>query len=41
MGKVATVGIASSPPTIVIGTIGTPARMAISTNPPRPKHCSS
>ena len=30
-------GIASSAPTTAMGIIGTPARMAISTKPPRPK----
>ena len=30
------IGIVSSVPTIAIGTIGTPARIAVSTNPPRP-----
>ncbi len=33
-------GIASSLPTMAIGTIGTPARMAISTKPPRPNRRS-
>ena len=36
----ANVGIASSAPTTAIGTIGTPARIAASTNPPRPKRRS-
>ncbi len=35
-----TIGIDSSAPTTAIGTTGTPARMAISTNPPRPNRCS-
>ena len=30
------IGIVSSVPTIAIGTIGTPARIAVSTKPPRP-----
>ena len=33
-------GIDSSAPTTAMGTIGTPARMAVSTNPPRPKRRS-
>ena len=33
-------GIDSSAPTTAIGMIGTPARMAISTKPPRPKRRS-
>ena len=36
----ANVGIASSAPTTAIGTIGTPARIAASTKPPRPKRRS-
>ena len=34
------VGIDSSAPTTAIGMIGTPERIAISTNPPRPKRWS-
>ena len=34
------IGIDSSAPTTAMGTIGTPARMAISTNPPRPNRRS-
>ena len=35
-----TIGIDSSAPTTAIGTTGTPDRIAISTNPPRPKRWS-
>ena len=34
------IGIDSSAPTTAIGMTGTPARMAISTKPPRPKRRS-
>ena len=34
------VGIASSAATTTIGAMGTPARMAVSMNPPRPKRAS-
>jgi len=33
-------GITSSVPVMATGRIGTPARMATSMNPPRPKRCS-
>ena len=36
----ARIGIDSSAPTTAMGTMGTPARMAVSTNPPRPKRLS-
>ena len=36
----AKIGIASSPPTSAIGTIGTWARIAVRTKPPRPKRRS-
>ena len=34
-------GIASAPPTVAIGTIGTPARIAIFTKPVRPARVAS
>ena len=40
VGRRNTIGIASSEPTTAIGTTGTPARMAISTKPPRPNRRS-
>jgi hypothetical protein len=39
-GLFQTIGIDSSAPTTAIGTTGTPARIAISTNPPRPNRLS-
>ena len=36
----AKIGIASSAPTTATGTIGTPARSAVFTKPPRPKRRS-
>ena len=36
----AKIGIASSAPITAVGTIGTPARIAVRTNPPRPKRRS-
>src|SRR5215212_2247670 len=35
-GTCAKIGIASSAPSTAIGTIGTPARIAVRTKPPRP-----
>ena len=39
-GTWAKIGIASSAPITAVGTIGTPARIAVRTKPPRPKRRS-